>query len=68
MNIRAGHVVLNPTVLLTFPTDNSTASQSARLNAAAVTIQNLNGVGKGCPISSTNFTAQSKAIDAESSG
>jgi len=68
VNIRAGHVVLNPTVLLTFPTDNSTASQKARLNAAAVTIQNLNGVGIGCPISSTNFTAQGKAIDAESSG
>ncbi|KAH0828683.1 hypothetical protein J3R83DRAFT_3052 [Lanmaoa asiatica] len=65
-NIRAGHVVLNPTVLLTFPTDNSTASQSARLNAAAVTIQNLNGAGKGCPVSSTNFTAQSKAINAGS--
>lgn len=49
-NIRAGHVILNPTVQLTFPTDNSTASQNARLNAAAVTIQNLNGAGKGCPI------------------
>ncbi|KIJ62265.1 hypothetical protein HYDPIDRAFT_42037 [Hydnomerulius pinastri MD-312] len=66
-NIRAGHVVLNPTVLLSFPTDNSTASQNARLNAAAVTIQNLNGVGKGCPIVSTTFSAQQKAIDAEGS-
>jgi len=67
-NIRAGHVVLNPTVLLTFPIDNSTASQSARLHAAAVTIQNLNGAGKGCPISSTTFTAQQKSIDAEGTG
>ncbi|KAL4063771.1 hypothetical protein V8B97DRAFT_673491 [Scleroderma yunnanense] len=67
-NIRAGHVVLNPTVLLTFPIDNSTASQSARLHAAAVTIQNLNGAGKGCPISSTTFTAQQKAIDSQGTG
>ncbi|KAG2348586.1 hypothetical protein BDR05DRAFT_1056440 [Suillus weaverae] len=65
-NIRAGHVVLNPTVQLTFPTDNSTASQNARLNAAAVTIQNLNGAGKGCPIVATTFSAQQKAINAES--
>ncbi|KIK96157.1 hypothetical protein PAXRUDRAFT_773355 [Paxillus rubicundulus Ve08.2h10] len=64
VNIRAGHVMLNPTVLLTFPTDNSTASQNARLNAAAVTIQNLNGPGKGCPIVSTTFGAQQKAINA----
>ncbi|KAF8554516.1 hypothetical protein OG21DRAFT_1059005 [Imleria badia] len=67
-NIRAGHVVLNPTVLLAFPTDNTTASQNARLNAAAVTIQNLNGPGKGCPMASTNLTAQSKAINAKNSG
>ncbi|KAF8841535.1 hypothetical protein BDN67DRAFT_928316 [Paxillus ammoniavirescens] len=67
-NIRAGHVILNPTVLLTFPVDNSTASQNARLNAAAVTIQNLNGPGKGCPIVSTTFGAQQKAINAEESG
>ena len=67
-NIRAGHVVLNPTVLLTFPVDNSPASQSARLHAAAVTVQNLNGAGKGCPISSTTFTAQQKSIDAEGTG
>lgn len=65
-NIRAGHVILNPTVQLTFPTDNTTASQNARLNAAAVTIQNLNGAGKGCPIVSTTFSAQQKAINAES--
>lgn len=65
-NIRAGHVILNPTVQLTFPTDNSTASQNARLNAASVTIQNLNGAGKGCPMVATTFSAQQKAINAES--
>ncbi|KAH7915568.1 hypothetical protein BJ138DRAFT_1077245 [Hygrophoropsis aurantiaca] len=65
-NIRAGHVVLNPTVLVTFPTDNSIASQNARLYAAAVTLQNLNGIGIGCPISSTTFAAQQQLINAES--
>ncbi len=49
---------------LSFPTDNSKASQSARLNAAAVTLQNLHGPGKGCPVASTTFSAQQKAIDA----
>lgn len=48
---------------MSFPTDNSAASQSARLNAASVTLQNLNGAGKGCPIVSTTFQAQQKAIN-----
>jgi len=60
-------VTTNPTVKVSFPTDNSTASQSARLNAAAVTLQNLEGAGVGCPIASTTFTAQQKAINAETS-
>lgn len=64
-NVAAGFVTTNPTVKLTFPTDNSTASQLARLNAAAVTLQNLEGPGVGCPISSTTFSAQHKAIAAE---
>ncbi|THH17269.1 hypothetical protein EW146_g3502 [Bondarzewia mesenterica] len=63
-NLAAGHVVNNPTVGLSFPTDNSTASQLARLNAAAVTLQNLNGPGVGCPIVSTTFSAQQQAIEA----
>ncbi|ETW82137.1 hypothetical protein HETIRDRAFT_445021 [Heterobasidion irregulare TC 32-1] len=63
-NVRAGHAVHNPSVALSFPTDNSTASQLARLNAAAVTLQNLNGPGVGCPIVSTTFSAQQKAIQA----
>jgi hypothetical protein len=66
-NVAAGFVTTNPTVKLTFPTDNSTASQLARLNAAAVTLQNLEGPGVGCPISSTTFSAQQKAIEAETS-
>lgn len=66
-NVAAGFVTTNPTVKLTFPTDNSTASQLARLNAAAVTLQNLEGPGVGCPISSTTFFAQQKAIEAETS-
>lgn len=63
-NVNAGFVINNPTVKLSFPTDNSKASQSARLNAAAVTLQNLHGPGKGCPIAGTTFAAQQKAIDA----
>ena len=63
-NVAAGFVTTNPSVKVTFPTDSSTASQLARLNAAAVTLQNLEGPGKGCPIASTTFTAQGKAIEA----
>lgn len=66
-NVAAGFVTTNPTVKLSFPVDNSTASQLARLNAAAVTLQNLEGPGVGCPVSSTTFSAQHKAIDAETS-
>ena len=51
-----------------FPTDNSTASINARFNAAAVTLQNLNGAGVGCPISSTTWVAQQAAIDNAASG
>ena len=63
-NVNAGFVINNPSVKLSFPTDNSQASQNARLNAAAVTLQNLNGPGKGCPIVSTTFSAQQAAINA----
>ncbi|KIJ24448.1 hypothetical protein M422DRAFT_194663, partial [Sphaerobolus stellatus SS14] len=54
-NVAARHVINNPTVGISFPTDNSTASQLARINAAAVTLQNLKGPGVGCPIVSTTF-------------
>jgi hypothetical protein len=51
-------------VLVSFPTGDSQADKSARLNAASVTLQNLNGPGKGCPVVSTTFPLQQKAIDA----
>ncbi|KAN0105578.1 hypothetical protein V8E52_010872 [Russula decolorans] len=62
-NVAAGHVLNNPVVPISFPEDNSTASQLARLNAASVTLQNLNGSGKGCPIASTTFQAQAATIN-----
>ena len=65
-NVQAGKALNNPTVHVSFPTGNSKADQSARLNAAAVTLQNLNGPGKGCPVVSTTFPLQQKTIDAES--
>ncbi|KAF8531980.1 hypothetical protein JB92DRAFT_3080796 [Gautieria morchelliformis] len=65
-NVAAGHAVNNPSVSVSFPTDNSIPSQDARFNAFAVTLQNLNGPGKGCPIVSTTLQAQQKAIDSGS--
>jgi len=61
-NVAAGHAVHNPTVDVSFPTDDSKASQLARINTALVTLQNLNGPGQGCPAASTTFVAQQKAI------
>lgn len=63
-NVNAGFVLNNPSVKLTFPTDSSQASQLARLNAAAVTLQNLHGPGVGCPVAATTFSAQQAAINA----
>ncbi|KZV70422.1 hypothetical protein PENSPDRAFT_607411 [Peniophora sp. CONT] len=61
-DVQAGHAVNNPTVAVSFPTDDSTASQITRINAALVALQNLNGEGKGCPASSTTLSAQQKAL------
>jgi hypothetical protein len=61
-NVAAGHAVNNPTIAVSFPTDTSKASQLARLNAATVTLQNLQGPGVGCPAASTTFNAQTQAI------
>lgn len=61
-NVAAGHAVNNPTIAVSFPTDNSQASQLARIDAAIVTLQNLNGPGVGCPAASTTFVAQQAAI------
>ncbi|KAI5123114.1 hypothetical protein M0805_001470 [Coniferiporia weirii] len=66
-NLAAGHAVNNPSVAISFPTDNSTASILARFNAATVTLQNLNGEGVGCPQASTTWTAQLAAIEAGTS-
>lgn len=61
-DIAAGHAVNNPSVAVSFPTDASPASQRTRIQAAIVALQNLNGSGKGCPASSTTFSAQLAAI------
>ena len=49
---------------VSFPTGDSNAEKSARLTAASITLQNLDGPGKGCPVVSTTFPLQQKAIDA----
>ncbi|TFK48753.1 hypothetical protein OE88DRAFT_1713870 [Heliocybe sulcata] len=64
-NVNAGKAVNNPTVAVSFPTDSSPASQAARINAALVTLQNLNGPGKGCPAASTTLLSQLKAAQAQ---
>jgi len=61
-NVNAGHAVNNPSIPVSFPTDNSKASKLARINAALVTLQNLRGPGAGCPAASTTFVAQQAAI------
>ncbi|KAF9453155.1 hypothetical protein P691DRAFT_802035 [Macrolepiota fuliginosa MF-IS2] len=61
-NVAAGHAVNNPSVAVTFPTDDSNASKAARIQAALVTLQNLNGPGVGCPAASTTFSAQLQAV------
>jgi len=63
-NVAAGQVVNNPSVKVSFPTDNSKASQLARIQTAIVTLQNLRGPGVGCPAASTTFLAQQQAIAA----
>jgi hypothetical protein len=61
-NVNAGHAVNNPSVSVSFPTDDSKDSKLARIDAALVTLQNLRGPGVGCPASSTTFVAQRTAI------
>jgi hypothetical protein len=51
-----------PSLAVSFPLDNSVASQLARIDAAIVTLQNLNGPGQGCPAASTTFSAQQAAL------
>lgn len=54
----------NTAITVSFPTDNSDASQLARLHTATVTLQNLLGPGEGCPSASTTFNQQAQAIQA----
>lgn len=61
-NVAAGEAIHNPSVKLTFPTDNSNASQQARIVAGIITIQNLKGPGVGCPAVSTTLSAQLSAL------
>jgi len=63
-NVQAGIAVNNPSVKVSFPTDDSKQSQSARITAALITLQNLNGAGKGCPAASTTLVARQKALAA----
>lgn len=64
-NLNAGHVVNNPNIPpLSFPTGNSPGEQVARIQSVLITLQNLNGPGKGCPAVSTTLLAQQKAIQA----
>jgi hypothetical protein len=63
-DVQAGKAVNNPSVKISFPTGNTIADAHGRINAAAVTLQNLDGPGKGCPFAATTLGAQSKALDA----
>ena len=61
-NVAAGHAVNNPSVTLSFPEDDSPASQLARVTATLATLQNLKGPGVGCPAASTTLVAKQKSL------
>jgi len=61
-NAAAGHAVNNPGVAVSFPLDDSKNSQITRIQAALVTLQNLNGPGKGCPAAATTLLGQLKSL------
>jgi len=61
-DVNAGRAVNNPSVKVSFPLDNSVASQLARVDTALVTLQNLFGPGKGCPAVSTTLSTQQAAL------
>jgi hypothetical protein len=61
-NVAAGHATNNPSVAVSFPTGNTNQDAAARIEAAIVTLQNLNGSGVGCPAASTTFSAQLAAV------
>jgi len=65
-NVAAGHCINNTEVTVPpFPTDNSTASQLTIFHICTITLQNLVGQGKGCPQSSTTWSAQAAAVQAK---
>src|SRR6266550_62604 len=60
-NAAAGHAINNPGIAVTFSndaTDQSNPTKIARIQAAIVTLQNLNGPGVGCPAASTTFSVR----------
>ena len=57
-------MINNPSVSLSFPEDDSKASKLARLFAATVTLQNLNGPGVGCPAVATVYGQLQQQINA----
>jgi len=61
-DVQAGFAVNNPSVKVGFPTDDSKQSESARITAALIALQNLNGPGKGCPAASTTLVARQRAL------
>ncbi|KAI0761557.1 hypothetical protein BD413DRAFT_240144 [Trametes elegans] len=63
-NVAAGHAVHNPTVAVSFPTGQSKADQQARIGALLVTLQNIDGPGKGCPAVSTVYGQLQQQINA----
>jgi hypothetical protein len=67
-NVAAGKAVHNPQVSITYPLDDSKDSKRARIIASLVTLQNLEGPGRGCPAVSTTLLgewfANSEAEDA----
>ncbi|KAG8852506.1 hypothetical protein FRB91_006403 [Serendipita sp. 411] len=62
-NIQAGHAVNNPSVRVTFPTGDGLQDKHDRITAAIITLQNLNGPGRGCPGVSTTLGVQSRNLD-----
>ncbi|KAG8928982.1 hypothetical protein FRC02_006146 [Tulasnella sp. 418] len=62
-NVAAGVAVNNPTVRVSFPLDDSKESQRARIIASLITLQNLEGPGKGCPAVSTTLNSQLQALE-----
>ncbi len=52
----------NPSVAISFPTDDSVQSEIARITAVLISLQNLNGPGVGCPAASTDLLKKQKAL------